>query len=108
MVAPHHVEVVVVHEGVHDEVCSGTSVVDVAEDVEAIHGKALYESGQFGDEGIGTLGLYDGEYNLVVDNVKRFKMAEAARNRVKKYFRHEDMINNYLEVYDEVFRRWQE
>ncbi len=38
---------------------------------------------------------------------KRYKMGIAARKRVAKYFLHEDMIKKYLEVYDEVFRRWQ-
>ncbi len=38
---------------------------------------------------------------------KRYEMGIAARNRVAKYFRHEDMIEKYLKVYDEVFKRWQ-
>ncbi len=38
---------------------------------------------------------------------KRYKMGLVARKRVAKYFMHEDMIRKYLEVYDEVFRRWQ-
>ncbi len=39
---------------------------------------------------------------------KRYSMGVAARNRVAKYFLHEDMIRKYLGVYDEVFKRWQE
>ena len=40
--------------------------------------------------------------------VERRKMGIAGRKRVEKYFLHEDMIRRYLEVYDEVFKRWQE
>ncbi len=39
---------------------------------------------------------------------KRYKMGIAGRNRVAKYFMHEDMIKRYQDVYNEVFRRWQE
>lgn len=38
---------------------------------------------------------------------KRAHMGYAGRQRVEKYFLHEDMIRKYLELYDEVFRRWQ-
>ena len=40
--------------------------------------------------------------------VERRKMGIIGRKRVEKYFLHEDMIRRYLEVYDEVFKRWQE
>jgi len=39
---------------------------------------------------------------------KRFKMGVAAKKRVEKYFRHDDMISRYQETYQEVFDRWQE
>lgn len=39
---------------------------------------------------------------------ERYRMGITAKKRVEKYFRHEDMVRNYLEAYDEVFRRWQE
>lgn len=39
---------------------------------------------------------------------ERYQMGQIGRKRVEKYFRHEDMIRNYQEAYDEVFRRWQE
>ena len=39
---------------------------------------------------------------------KRYAMGVAAKKRVEKYFRHEDMIRKYRETYDEVFKRWQE
>ncbi len=39
---------------------------------------------------------------------ERYRMGVAAKKRVEKYFRHEEMIKNYQEAYDEVFRRWQE
>ena len=38
---------------------------------------------------------------------ERYRMSVAGKKRVEKYFRHEDMIRNYLDAYDEVFRRWQ-
>ena len=37
---------------------------------------------------------------------KRIRMGEAGRQRVEQYFLHEDMIRKYLELYDEVFKRW--
>lgn len=46
-------------------------------------------------------------YILSTNSEKRYKMGVAARNRVQKYFRHEDMIKSYSEVYREVYRRWQ-
>ena len=36
------------------------------------------------------------------------KMGETARRRVEKYYRHEDMIRRYQQLYDEVLQRWQE
>lgn len=39
---------------------------------------------------------------------KRARMGYAGRKRVEKYFLHEEMIRKYLELYDEVFRRWRE
>lgn len=39
---------------------------------------------------------------------ERYQMGITARKRVEQYFRHEDMIHSYQQVYDEVFRRWQE
>ena len=45
--------------------------------------------------------------NMCNQPEKRYKMGLVARERVAKYFLHEEMIRKYLEVYDEVFRRWQ-
>jgi hypothetical protein len=39
---------------------------------------------------------------------ERYQMGVTAKKRVELFFRHEDMIRNYQQVYDEVFRRWQE
>ncbi|MCI8455159.1 MAG: GT4 family glycosyltransferase PelF [Lachnospiraceae bacterium] len=39
---------------------------------------------------------------------ERYRMGQAAKKRVQLYYRHEDMIRNYLHVYDEVFERWRE
>ncbi len=39
---------------------------------------------------------------------ERYEMGHTAKRRVERYFRHEDMIRNYQQVYDEVFVRWQE
>ncbi|WP_373218659.1 GT4 family glycosyltransferase PelF [Ruminococcus sp. 5_1_39BFAA] len=38
---------------------------------------------------------------------ERYQMGIVAKKRVERYFRHEYMIKNYLDAYDEVFRRWQ-
>ncbi len=40
--------------------------------------------------------------------LERRKMGLTGRKRVEKYFLHEDMIRRYLDVYNEVFKRWQE
>lgn len=45
---------------------------------------------------------------LCVKPELRYKMGVAAKERVRRYYRHEDMIKNYLDSYGEVFRRWQE
>ncbi len=37
-----------------------------------------------------------------------YQMGQNGKRRVEKFFRHEDMIRNYQEAYDEVFRKWQE
>lgn len=39
---------------------------------------------------------------------ERYRMGMTGKKRVELYFRHEDMIRNYLQAYDEVFRKWQE
>lgn len=67
----------------------------------------------FGDAGIcvppmDIQGLTDAMYTLSTHHEKRFQMGIAARNRASKYFLHEDMIAHYLDLYREVFARWQE
>lgn len=43
---------------------------------------------------------------LCRNSARRLQMGRVARMRAEKYFRHEDMIRNYLDAYKEVFRRW--
>ena len=50
VVAPLDVDRVVIHERVHDGVRRGAAVVDVADDVELVHGEALDHRGQRLDE----------------------------------------------------------
>ncbi|SFG26217.1 GT4 family glycosyltransferase PelF [Oribacterium sp. WCC10] len=38
---------------------------------------------------------------------KRYQMGIAGRNRVARFFLHEEMIKGYQRVYSEVFNRWQ-
>ncbi len=38
---------------------------------------------------------------------ERYRMGVAGRERVRRYYRHEEMIQNYLEAYEEVFAQWQ-
>ena len=45
--------------------------------------------------------------DLCRNSARRLQMGENGRNRARAYFRHEDMIANYLDTYDEVFRRWE-
>ena len=44
--------------------------------------------------------------DLCRNSARRLQMGRIARQRAGEYFRHEDMIANYLDTYDEVFRRW--
>ncbi len=37
-----------------------------------------------------------------------FEMGMIGKERVERYFRHEDMINNYQQLYEEVMKQWQE
>ena len=39
---------------------------------------------------------------------ERCRMGATGRKRVENFYRHEAMIRNYQQVYEEVFRRWQE
>lgn len=45
---------------------------------------------------------------LCRNSSRRVQMGAAAKHRAEAFFRHEDMIRNYLDTYDEVLRRWQE
>jgi len=51
--------------------------------------------------------ICDAMERLCVKTEERYHMGQVARERVKRYYLHEDMIRNYLDAYDEVFRRWQ-
>ena len=44
--------------------------------------------------------------DLCRNRARRLQMGKAGKQRAEKYYRHEDMIRNYLETYDEVFRRF--
>jgi glycosyltransferase involved in cell wall biosynthesis len=44
--------------------------------------------------------------DLCRNSARRLQMGRTGKQRAEKYFRHEDMIRNYLDTYDEVFRRW--
>ena len=52
--------------------------------------------------------LADAMESLCVHPEERFMMGRTAKQRVEKYFRHEDMIRNYEQLYDEVIEKWQE
>lgn len=71
-----------------------------------------------GDDNLGAAGycvppmyreaLSDALEMMCVHPDERYQMGMRAKKRVELYFRHEEMIRNYLEEYDEVFRRWRE
>lgn len=52
--------------------------------------------------------MTDAMARMALNPVERRQMGIAGRKRVERYFLHEDMIRRYLEVYDEVFEKWQE
>jgi len=51
--------------------------------------------------------ICDAMEQLCVKTEERYQMGRIARKRAERFFRHEDMIRNYLQTYDEVFLRWQ-
>ena len=71
------------------------------------------EDDDFGEAGIVVPPMHvqamsDAIVRMCLKKKERQQMAEAGRKRVERYFRHEDMIRKYQEVYEEVFRRWRE
>ncbi len=44
---------------------------------------------------------------LCVKPELRYKMGVAAKERVRRYYLHRDMMKSYQDTYDEVFKRWQ-
>ncbi len=68
------------------------------------------------DDGIGAAGkvvppmharaLADALELLATHPEMRHEMAEHGRERVRRYFLHEDMVDNYNKNYEEVLRRW--
>jgi glycosyltransferase involved in cell wall biosynthesis len=46
--------------------------------------------------------------DLCRNSARRLQMGRIGKKRAQAFFRHEDMIANYLDTYDEVFRRWKD
>ena len=44
---------------------------------------------------------------LCVHPAERYQMGQVGKERVQRYYMHPDMIQNYLNAYEEVFARWQ-
>lgn len=51
--------------------------------------------------------ICDAMERMCVHNEERYAMGQVGKERVRRYFLHDDMIRNYLNAYDEVFARWQ-
>ena len=70
MVAPLDVPAVVFFHEVHDDVCAGSSVVDVAKDVQLVDHQPLDDVGQGDDEVVGPSGRDDGlDDDFVISNL---------------------------------------
>ena len=74
----------------------------------------IYGAGedQAGAAGICVPPMQPHELSLAMEKLcrnreERLKMGEVAKMRAGRYFRHEHMIKNYQDAYDEVFRKWQ-
>lgn len=65
MIAPLYVPAVVVAQRVHDDVRTGASVVDVAQDVQLVDGQPLYHLGYGHDEVVGPARGDDGVHDDV-------------------------------------------
>ena len=60
MVAPLYVEVLAGEQIVHDDMCPGASVEDVAQNVKLVDAEPLDDIADGGDEVLGLACLYDG------------------------------------------------
>ena len=63
MVSPLDIEVVIVAQGIHDNVWAGTSVKDISQNVKHVNGKPLYQVAESDDEVISPVGIDDGADN---------------------------------------------
>ncbi|MGN0779689.1 MAG: GT4 family glycosyltransferase PelF [Aristaeellaceae bacterium] len=52
--------------------------------------------------------MTDAMARLALHPVERRQMGMVGRRRVERYFLHGDMVQRYLDVYDEVLKRWRE
>ena len=66
MVAPLDVHVVVLHEGVHDDVRPGTSIEHVAHHVEPVHHHAFDEVAHGDNEALGLVNVDDGGDDVLI------------------------------------------
>ena len=55
----------VVADRIHDDMRTGSAVVDVADDVQRVNCQTLYQLAHGNDEIVGAAGVYDCGYNLV-------------------------------------------
>lgn len=51
--------------------------------------------------------ICDAMEHMCVRPEERYEMGRVGKERVRRFFLHEDMIRNYLNAYDEVFEKWQ-
>ena len=65
VVTPLDIKVMIVAEGIHDDVCTRSAVIDVAHDMERIDGEPLDEVAHGDDEVVGPSGGDDGTDNHV-------------------------------------------
>ena len=82
VVAPLDIPRVILSEGIHDDVCPRASVVDVAQDMQLVDGKALDDVADSDDEVVSPACRYDG----IDDDVHIGRLVMIGKTFVKQLF----------------------
>ena len=66
VVTPLNIHAVVLHQGIHHDIRTGTTVIDISDDMQPIHRQMLDELTQLYQEVRSTFGLDDGRNDVFV------------------------------------------
>ena len=76
VIAPLNIHIVMLHQGIHNTVGAGAAVIQIAHDVQLIHGQALDQLAEMNDKRIGLAVFDDADDDLIIIHlfVMVFKM----------------------------------